>query len=186
MVRSAGGITVGNEPVIDATLAKMATFPDLRILAEDVIWSEAADGHLLSSHRTVITGTHTGPGVWGEPTGRRYHARCIADCAVRGEVIDDEWLVYDSGAIARALGQTPREAARRQTGLRPFTPDRDRPGPYAGRGNDNEWGARLADILTRIMDKDIAVIRAEYDRAVRTEHPGAIGGWSSDFAEAPG
>ena len=57
------------------------------------------------------------------------------------------------------------------------------PGAYTSRGNDNEWGQRLADILTRIMDKDLAVIRAEYDRAVRTEHPGAVGGWSWDFAE---
>ena len=56
-------------------------------------------------------------------------------------------------------------------------------GGYASRGNDGEWGQRLADILGRIMDKDFAVIGAEYDRAVRTEHPGGRGGWSWDFAE---
>ena len=66
---------------------------------------------------------------------------------------------------------------------RPFTPP-GRAGPYDGRGNDNEWGARLADILTRIMDKDLAVIRAEYDRAVRARAPRrGQGGWSWDFAD---
>ena len=33
------------------------------------------------------------------------------------------------------------------------------------------------------MGKDLTVIRAEYDRAVRTEHAGGRGGWSWDFAE---
>jgi hypothetical protein len=33
------------------------------------------------------------------------------------------------------------------------------------------------------MAADLAVIRRDYDRAVRTEHPGAEGGWSWDFAE---
>ena len=169
--------------MIDATLAKMAAFPDIAILAEDVIWSEDATGHALSSHRSIISGTHTGFGAYGAPTGRRYEARCIADCAVRDEVIDDEWLVYDTGAIARQLGLDPCEYARTAP-IRPLhRPPRTGPAPTAARGNDNEWGQRLADILTRIMDKDIAVIRAEYDRAVRVEHPGGRGGWSWDFAD---
>ena len=33
------------------------------------------------------------------------------------------------------------------------------------------------------MDKDFTVIRAEYDRAVRTEHWGTQGGWSWEFPE---
>ena len=49
-----------------------------------------------------------------------------------------------------------------------MTPANDVAGPYDGRGNDNEWGARFADILTRIMAADIAVIPAEYDRAVQS------------------
>lgn len=50
--------------------------------------------------------------------------------------------------------------------MQPLTPATDREGPYTGRGNDNEWGARYADILTRIMGADMAAIPAEYDRAV--------------------
>ena len=29
----------------------------------------------------------------------------------------------------------------------------------------------MTDILTRIMEKDFAAVRADYDRAVQTEHP---------------
>ena len=192
IVRSAGGIKQGCQAVIDDTLAKMAAFQDLKILAEDVIWSGGESQHYLSSHRTVITGTQTGDGVYGPASGRRYYARCIADCAVTAGVFDDEWLVFESSSIVRQLGHDPRDYVRRQIAAeggadrakRAFTPDQDRPGPYVLRGNDNEWGGKLVDILTRIMRKDIAVIGRMYDRAVRFEHPGGHGGWSWDFAEA--
>ena len=50
--------------------------------------------------------------------------------------------------------------------------------PYKGRGNDNAWGEKYADILTRIMGADMAVIPAEYDRAVQSEYPGGTTGHS--------
>ena len=191
IVRSAGGIKQGCAAVLDDTLGKMAAFPDLKILAEDVIWSGSETQHYLSSHRSVITGTQTGDSVYGRASGQRYTARCIADCAVTDGVFDDEWLVFDSSSIVRQLGHDPREYVRRQIvaeggpgkAKRAFTPDQDRVGAYTLRGNDNAWGGKLVDILTRIMRKDIAVIGKTYDRAVRVEHPGGQGGWSWEFAE---
>lgn len=192
IVRGAAGMKVGNQAVIDDTLAKMAAFPDLQILAEDVIWSGGEAQHYLSSHRTVITGTQTGDSAYGPACGKRYYARCIADCAVTDGVFDDEWLVFDSSSIVKQLGYEPREFVRRQIvaeggpgkAKRPFTPDQDRVGAYTLRGNNNPVGARYAEILTRIMAKDIAVIPATYDRAVRVEHSGGQGGWMPGFAEA--
>jgi predicted ester cyclase len=191
VVRGAGGLKVGCGAVIDDTLAKMAAFPDLQILAEDVIWSAGDDSHYFSSHRSIITGTQTGDSPFGPACGKRYHARCIADCAVKDGVFVDEWLVFDTGSILRQLGQGPRDHARRliaaeggpDGACRPFTPDQDLPGVYAARGNETATGTRFADILTRIMRKDVAVIGRTYDRAVRIEHPGA-GGWTCNFAEA--
>lgn len=192
VVRGAGGMKIGNQAVIDDTLAKMAAFPDLQILAEDVIWSGSDTQHYLSSHRSVITGTQTGDSIYGPASGKRYHARCIADCSVTAGVFDDEWLVFDTSSIVAQLGHAPRDFVRRQIedeggpakARRPFTPDQDRVGAYRLRGNDNPWGSRYAEILTRIMGKDIAVIPQTYDRAVRVEHPGGQGGWMPAFAEA--
>ena len=166
IMRNAGGLKIGNGSVIDDTLAKMAAFPDIEILGEDVIWSGDPEGRYLSSHRSIISGTHTGHGVYGPPTGKRFTVRCIADCSVLDEVIDDEWLAYDTGDQARQLGHDPAEFARlriraeggAERAVRPFTPDQDRPGPYLSSGNDHEWGARLADIVTRIMGKDLSLI----------------------------
>lgn len=187
-VRMPSGLSVGNRATIDGTLATLAEFPDREILAEDVIWSGDEDAGFLSSHRIVTTATHTGNGVFGPATGRSFTVRAIADCAAKGNVIYDEWLIRDAGGIVRQLGMEPETFARDQIAreggaVRPFHPDHDIAGGYLSRGNDNEWGARLADILTRIMDKDFTVIRAEYDRAVRTEHAGGQGGWSWGHAE---
>jgi hypothetical protein len=169
----------------------LAEFPDRQLLGEDVIWCGDEDAGFLSSHRILTTGTHLGHGAFGAPTGRRFEIRAIADCAAKDNTIFDEWLVRDVGGIVRQLGMDPEGFARAQIAreggperaVRPFHPADDVSGGYVSRGNDSEWGQRLADILTHIMHKDVAVIRAEYDRAVRTEHPGGLGGWSWSFPE---
>lgn len=191
-MRFPSGLVQGNASVIDGTLATLAEFPDRQLLAEDVIWSGNADDGFLSSHRIVSTGTHTGFGAFGAPTGKRFTVRTIADCAAKDDVIDDEWLIRDVGGVARQLGWDPSEYARYQIDneggpevcARPFHPRHDIEGPYKGRGNDNEWAQRLSSILNRIMAKDFTVFRSEYDRAVLTEHWGARSDWSYDFVES--
>ena len=126
-------------------------------------------------------GTHTGGGYFGPPTGKRFVIRAIADCAAINNQINDEWLIRDTAGLVLQLGLDPKEFARdlivREGGtercVTPFSPAVDVQGPYKSRGNENEWGERLSDILRRMMEKDFSVIRAEYDRAVQTEHPGS-------------
>ncbi|MCU0912822.1 MAG: ester cyclase [Rhodobacteraceae bacterium] len=181
-VRSPASVVVGNQGVIAATMATLAEFPDRTLLGEDVIWCEGNDDGLLSSHRLLSTATHARPGLYGAPTGRKLVYRIIADCYARANRITDEWLIRDQGAIVRQLGHAPRDFARdliaREGGpeacVRPFLPENDVPGPYTGRGNDNEWGARYADILTRMMAADFAAIPKEYDRAVTGAYPGGV------------
>jgi predicted ester cyclase len=180
-VRTPMGVSKGNRGVIASTLATLHEFPDRELLGEDVIWSGTPETHLLSSHRILSTGTHTGDGWFGPATGRRFAVRVIADCAARNDAIDDEWLVRDNGGIVRQLGGDPRSFARdlivgeggADRASVPFTPEVDLPGPYAGTGNENAFGARYAATLTRIMQGDIAHVLAEYDRAALAEHSGA-------------
>lgn len=194
VVRSPASVLVDNSRVIAATLATLAEFPDRQLLGEDVIWCEDPDradvtsDAFLSSHRLVCTATHSRPGVYGPPTGRRVSYRILADCAISHDRVNDEWLVRDQGAIVRQLGfdviEWTRDLISREGGpencVKPMNPANDVVGPYIGRGNDNEWGRRLAEILTRIMAADMAVIPAEYDRACILEYPGGISGlgWS--------
>jgi hypothetical protein len=179
-VRSPGSIVFGNEGVIGATMATLAEFPDRRLLGEDVIWSGTPEEGMLSSHRILSTATHLGDGVYGKATGKKLRYRIIADCHAINNQINDEWLIRDQGAIVRQMGWDPKEYAvdliEREGGpencVQPFHPSIDKVGPYTGRGNDNEWGAKYADILNRIMGADLSVIPAEYDRAVTGYYPG--------------
>jgi len=186
VVRSPGSVVIGNRNVIGATMATLAEFPDRTLLGEDVIWSGTPEEGMLSSHRLLSTATHTGDGMYGAATGRKLVYRIMADCHAINNQINDEWLIRDQGAIVRQMGWEPKAYAadliEREGGpeacVKPMTPAIDLPGPYKGRGNDNEWGAKYADVLTRIMGADMAAIPAEYDRAVQVEYPGGLRGHS--------
>lgn len=186
VVRSPASVVVGNDRVIAATMATLAEFPDRTLLGEDVIWSGTPEVGMLSSHRLLSTATHLGDGAYGKATGKTLRYRILADCHARANVIDDEWLIRDQGAIVRQMGWDPRDFARDQIAreggpeacVRPLTPANDRPGPYNGTGNDSEWGQRLADLLTRIMGADLAAIPQVYDRAAALHYPGGRDGQS--------
>ncbi len=182
IVRSPGSVVIGNQGVIAATMATLAEFPDRTLLGEDVIWSGTPKTGMLSSHRLHSTATHSHSGVYGVATGTKLRYRIIADCHAKDNQIDDEWLIRDQGAIVRQLGWDPKDYARdliaREGGpeacVRPFTPAIDVKGPYQGRGNDNEWGARYRDILERIMLADFSVIPQQYDRAALLAYAGGV------------
>ncbi|WP_293573806.1 ester cyclase [Phaeobacter sp.] len=188
VVRMPGSVSTGNQGVIGATMATLAEFPDRTLLGEDVIWSGTPEEGMLSSHRILSTATHLGDGVFGKATGTKLTYRILADCHARNNAIDDEWLIRDNGAVVRQLGWTPEDFTRdliaREGGpeacVKPLTPANDLSGPYTGTGNQNEWGLRHADLLTRMMNADMAAIEANYDRAVQSEYPGGSTGHSFD------
>ena len=191
VVRSSGSVVVGNQNVIGATMATLAEFPDRQLLGEDVIWSGTPEQGMLSSHRILSTATHLGEGVYGKPTGTKLCYRIVADCHAISNKINDEWLVRDQSAIVRQMGWDIREYAAdliaREGGpencVRPLTPANDVEGPYKGRGNENEWGQRHADLLTRMMGADLGAVERDYDRAVLSEYPGDVTGHGWDAVD---
>jgi predicted ester cyclase len=180
-VRTPMGVSVGNAGVITSTMATLHEFPDRQVYGEDVIWSGDETVGYLSSHRIISTGTHTANGYFGPATGKRFQVRVIADCAAKTDAIYDEWLVRDNSGIVRQLGIEPRDFARslivREGGpgraSHPFTPEADVKGQYVASGNDNPWGQRYAETLSRIMQADFAFGISVYDRAAIGEVPGA-------------
>lgn len=182
VVRTPSGVRVGNGEGITNTMATLAEFPDRVLLGEDVIWSGSAETGFLSSHRIVSEATHTRDGVFGAATGKRLRFRTMADTHVIANQVNDEWLVRDQGAMVRQMGQTPESYARAlveaeggiDQAMHPLTPESDIVGPYKERGNDNEWGAKLGDILTRIMGAEFNAIEMAFDRACHLEYPGGV------------
>jgi len=192
IVRSPAGVVTGNKDVIAATMATLSEFPDRTLLGEDVIWSGDPASGMLSSHRLLSSATHSGDGMYGKASGTKLIYRIIADCHARKNVIDDEWIIRDQGAIVRQLGWDPKDYAvsqiRQEGGLKactkPFTSKSNVKGPYKGRGNDNEWGARYAATLNAIMAAELSVIERNYDRAVQCEYPGGRTGHSYGEVDA--
>lgn len=190
IVRSPASVVRGNQNVIGATMATLAEFPDRQLLGEDVIWSgNDEDGTLLSSHRLLSTATHLGNGVYGQASGKCLTYRIIADCAARNNMIYDEWLIRDQGAIVRQLGLDPKQYAidliEREGGpdncVKPFIPAIDIAGDYKGRGNDHPTGKDYADSLSAIMAADFRGIPKIYDRACQLDLPGGVTvhGWGA-------
>lgn len=189
IVRSPASVVRGNKGIIAATQATLAEFPDRELLGEDVIWTMTGADSFLSSHRLYCTATHTHPGMYGAPTGRKLSYRILADCWCKDNAVKDEWLVRDQGAIIRQMGEDivewTRQLIAREGGpdscIAPLTPAIDLPGPYKGQGNDNEWGQVYADLLTRILSSEFSIIPAAYDRAVELAYPGNINatGWAA-------
>jgi hypothetical protein len=190
-VRSPGSLVIGNQHVIGATMATLAEFPDRQLLGEDVIWSGTPEDGMLSSHRILTTATHLGDGIYGKASGKALKYRVIADCHAKNNQIDDEWLIRDQGAVVRQLGIDPKDFAADLIAteggvdqcVQPFTPAIDVSGPYQGKGNDDEFGQRYADILHRIMSAEISCIKSEYDRACQAEQPGGVTSHSWDAVE---
>ncbi|KIT17539.1 ester cyclase [Jannaschia aquimarina] len=191
-MRFPSGLVRGRKAVIDGTRATLVEFPDRQLLGEDVIWCGDDETGRLSSHRLMTTGTHLGHGFFGPPTGKRFEVRAIADCAARENFIFDEWLCRDTSGIVHQLGMSPlpftRDLIAREGGpdkaIRPFHPRDDVDGGYNSRGNDHEVGLEYEDLLTRIMaGNELSAIAQRYDRACRTEFPGARRGWSWPYAE---
>ena len=191
-VRTPMGISRGNEAVIASTMATCHEFPDRQLFGADVIWSNDPDHGHLSSHHLLTTATHARDGQFGKATGRTFRIHVIANCAARGETINDEWLVRDYGGMVRQLGMKPRKYARNLIAAEggpdkaapPFRPENDVEGPYQGRGNANAWGQRYADSLTRIMNHDFAHILADWDRAMLGSYAGGVEATGRDQAAA--
>ena len=147
------------------------------------------------SHRSITPATHGGDGPFGPTAGKRIRFRAFSDCRARDYMIHDGRIARDNDGLARQMGVEPQELARRmiseEGGLGhaapAFAPAMNAPGPHSGRGNDNEWGQRYADILTRIMNADFAAIEQECDRAVALELPGNLSaeGWAEQAAFPP-
>lgn len=173
----------GVERVVSGTLETLHAFPDRRLLAEDVIWSGDDRAGYLSSHRIISTQHHRGEGLFGPPTGRCLHVRTVADCQVRANVIDEEWLVRDQAAIVRQLDGDPREwgarlaAADAEAGVAPWHLTDAASAAASGSRPTDQSGHPLASQLIGTLQRvwnegDLAAIRTLHAESATLHGPG--------------
>ena len=114
VVHTMTGPTMGVEAVVQGTINALASYPDRRVIAEDVIWSEDEPGVFLSSHRIVSDATHLGDEASAFASLSQAGVSTIADCLVSRNRIVEEWLVRDNLTAARQIGCDPWALAVQQ------------------------------------------------------------------------
>lgn len=113
VVHTSDGTVYGRDRVIADSLATMAAFPDVRLYADDVIWSGNDRDGFHTSHRITWVGHNTGQSVYGPPTGRKILRTGIAHCFVKENRVVEEWIARDELALVRQLGFDEHALARR-------------------------------------------------------------------------
>ncbi|OSP54526.1 ester cyclase [Pseudoruegeria sp. SK021] len=186
ILRTPDQVLHGAGAVLAALLAERAACPDLQALCEDTIWCDTTarqgdgePGFLCANRLTALAG-HSGDGLFGPASGTRLRARMMLDVWCTGDRVREGWLIRDTAAIHRALGQDPKSAVRQSlsqdSGLEscapPLTPDTDPDGAYGGRGDDSPTGDHLSDLVKRIMTGEFSAIAHHYDRACALAYPG--------------
>jgi len=107
------GLQYGRDKIVADTIQMSNAFPNIRIVADEVIWAGDENIGFHTSHRTKIFGTNTGYSRHGAPTGRRVQFWCMANCVARDNEISHEHVVYDSVALLEQMGFDAVEAAKR-------------------------------------------------------------------------
>lgn len=117
IVHGALGTISGRDEVIAGTLMRIASTPDRRGQAEDVVWEARGDDAFLSSHLVLSGNLLTSA-----------HSRTIANCLYRRGRMVEEWVVRDTLAGALQSGADLDELARQQA-FRGYTGSMTRPAP---------------------------------------------------------
>ena len=113
IIHTSDGLTYGRDKVIADSIKTMAAFPDIRLFADDVIWSGNDKDGFHSSHRITWVGRNSGYSIYGPPTGRRVVRQGIAHCFVYENRVVEEWICRDELALIRQLGFDEMELAKK-------------------------------------------------------------------------
>ncbi|MBO6690097.1 MAG: ester cyclase [Henriciella sp.] len=113
-IHTMAGDIVGAQTVVQNTWATLKAFPDRRLDADNVIWSDEGDDAFYSSHLITSKMTNEGPSEFGPVTGKQIRVQTIAECLCKDNRVIEEWLVRDNLAAVQQLGFDPDRVAREQ------------------------------------------------------------------------
>jgi len=88
-------------------LALLAAFPDAVVRVDHVCSLPNGENGYRVATRWTFHGTHTGPGWYGVPTGKRVRLIGVTHSEIENNRVVREWLLYDEVAILKQLVATP-------------------------------------------------------------------------------
>lgn len=116
------GLQYGRDKIVADTVHTNNAFPDIRLVADEVVWAGNEVVGFHTSHRTKILGTNTGYSRFGPPTGKRIQLWCMANCVSRDNEIFHEHVLYDTAGLIQQLGLDVQATAARMAEARVAAP----------------------------------------------------------------
>ncbi|MGI9434102.1 MAG: ester cyclase [Geminicoccaceae bacterium] len=144
------GLQYGRDKIVADTVHTNNAIPDVRLVADEIVWAGNEDVNFHTSHRTMIMGTNTGFSRFGPPTNKPLRLLCIANCIARNNEIYDEHVAYDMAALVQQMGLDVRETAKRAAAKRldgPFAPNFDASDPRRMMGQAAPARCPIPDVV---------------------------------------
>lgn len=110
-VNDDSGLQYGRDKIVADTLHTTNAFPDIRLVADEIVWAGNDEVGFRSSHRVMILGHNTGHSKYGPPTGKRINVWCVANCVSLENEIFLEHVLYNTSSLVNQLGFDLKETA---------------------------------------------------------------------------
>ncbi|MFN3214248.1 MAG: ester cyclase [Henriciella sp.] len=190
-IHTMAGDISGAQTVVDNTWATLKAFPDRRLDADNVIWSDEGDGTFYSSHLITSKMTNEGPSEFGPVTGRQIRIQTIAECLCKENKVIEEWLVRDNLAAVMQLGFEPDRVAKEQAQtdkINGFSLIEFHEDNRAATLNGDAWKAPLAPASQVAVDAlraslsgaDESALQSHYDFRADAQYPGDVSLYGPD------
>jgi hypothetical protein len=86
-----------------AVLNTLAMFPDAGVSVDHVYWNGNDEQGYHVAVRWTLTGTHTGYGALGAPSGARVRAMCLSQHRVKHGIFMQEFTLHDEMSLRRQI-----------------------------------------------------------------------------------
>lgn len=100
---SGGRRLVGPSDATQFVLTMLGTFPDGAMTVEDVYWNGNESDGFRVAVRWMFTGTHRGPGMYGEPSGARVRVMGLSHYRIRNGKFAEEHTVFDEFGLIKQI-----------------------------------------------------------------------------------
>lgn len=98
------GLQRGNRKIVSDTHHTTRAFPDIRLIADEIVWAGDDEVGFHTSHRTIIRGTNDGDSRYGPATHRYVDVLVIANCVALGNRIFLEHVLYNNSGMLMQMG----------------------------------------------------------------------------------
>ena len=93
----------GRNQFINYILSLLSPFPDMAVSVEHFCALPEGPNRIRTATRWTMMGTHTGPGIYGQPTGQQIRIMGVSHHLVEDGKFIQEWTLFDEFALLKQL-----------------------------------------------------------------------------------